>query len=240
MKKRPGFTLAELIIAVIIFGFMSTSIATIYSTANRHMFQNYRNNMIKSNVSLAMRDIRRNLQMATRVDIPAAGVSGPPATAGNVLAFVTNVDQLTGCYPVNQAVAPAWHYFCTTNDAADATITDLYHHTGTIAGDASWCGSSPANNLWTGNYPVPICGQAMGGQTVTRIMQFSVPANAPYSSSIFSRTAAAPDNVYETNSVLVTLRSRWVASQRGFGTNQRQRDVDFTLNTRVNILAAKQ
>src|ERR1035437_10370770 len=98
MKTRPGFTLAELVIAVLIFGFMSTSLATIYSTANRHMFQNYRNNMIKSNVSLALSDIRHNLQQATRVDIPAVGAGG------NVLAFTSNVDQLTGCYPVNQNV----------------------------------------------------------------------------------------------------------------------------------------
>lgn len=234
MKKRAGFTLAELVIAVLIFGFMSTSLATIYSTANRHMFQNYRNNMIKSNVSLAMRDIRRNLQMATRLDIPAVGAGG------NVLAFATNVDQLSGCYPVNQAETPAWHYFCTRADAMDATITDLYHHTGTIGVNATWCGSSPTAFWNAGSYPVPICGTQQAGQTVTLIMQYSVPAAAPNSASMFSRIASAPDNVYERDSVLVTLRSRWIAALRGFGTSQRQRDVDFTLSSQVKITAPNQ
>jgi prepilin-type N-terminal cleavage/methylation domain-containing protein len=234
MKTRPGFTLAELVIAVLIFGFMSTSLATIYSTANRHMFQNYRNNMIKSNVSLAMRDIRHNLQEATRVDTPAAGAGG------NVLAFVVNVDQLTGCYPVNQAAVagtpPTWHYFCTRADAIDPAITDLYHHTAAIPVNASWCGSSPTS-FWggAGAYPVPICGANIGGQTVTLIMQYSVPAAAPSSNVMFSRIAAAPDNVYERNAVLVTLRSRWIPAVAKFGASQRQREVDFTLASLVTI-----
>lgn len=238
MTKRPGFTLAELVIAVLIFGFMSTSLATIYSTANRHMFQNYRNNMIKSSVSMAMIDIRRNLQQATRVDIPAAGAGG------NVLALAVNVDQLTGCYPVNNATAltPAWHYYCTRADAIDPTIIDLYHHTGAINGDATWCGSSP-DKFWAGAgaYPVPICGAAIAGQTVTLIMQYSAaPLSPPYSPVMFSRIASAPDNVYERDSVLVTLRSFWEAHKRGFGTKQRQRDVDFTLASQVKITGSGQ
>ena len=238
MKKRSGFTLAELVIAVLIFGFMSASLATIYSTANRHMFQNYRSNMLKSNVSMAMIDIRHNLQQATRVDIPAVGAGG------NFLAFAVNVDQLTGCYPVNKAatVTPAWHYFCTAPDAVDPTIINLYHHTATISGNASWCGSSPSN-FWAGadGYLVPVCGAAIPGQTVTLLMQHSAaPLSPPYSASMFSRRASAPDNVYERDAVLVTLRSFWVASLRGFGTQQRQRDVDFTLTSLVSITGPKQ
>lgn len=234
MKTRPGFTLAELIIAVLIFGFMSTSLATIYSTANRHMFQNYRNNTIKSNVSLAMHDVRNSLQQATRIDLPAVG------TGGNVLAVASNVDQLTGCYPVNPTVAPVWHYFCTRADAVDPTITDLYHHSGVIAVNATSCGDFPSSFWNAGSYPVPVCGTQQAGQTVTLIMQFAVPAAAPYSPVMFSRRASAPDNVYERDSVLVTLRSLWLASVRGFGTSQRQRDVDFTLASQVKITIPNQ
>jgi hypothetical protein len=184
-----------------------------------------------------MSDIRHNLQQATRVDIPAVGAGG------NVLALAVNVDQLTGCYPVNQkptAVPPSWHYFCTRADAVDPTITDLYHHTGAIAGNGTWCGNLPTAFWNAGNYPVPICGQNQVGQTVTLIMQFSVPAAAPNSGVMFSRIPAAPDNVYERDSVLVTLRSRWIASQRGFGASQRQRDVDFTLASQVKITSPNQ
>ena len=140
MIKRPGFTLAELIIAVLIFGYMSASMATIYSTANRHMFQNYRNNMIKSNVSLAMRDIRRNLSQATRIDSPTYGAGGTN------LKFAVNVDQLTGCYPVNQDAPVTWHYFCTAPDPSMAGVTDLYHYTGTVLTDATCAAGFPTNS----------------------------------------------------------------------------------------------
>ncbi|HBA61697.1 MAG TPA: hypothetical protein DCZ92_12975, partial [Elusimicrobia bacterium] len=47
MKKRSAFTLMELMVAILIFGFMSAAMASIYSTANRAMFQNYRGNFVK-------------------------------------------------------------------------------------------------------------------------------------------------------------------------------------------------
>lgn len=229
MKKRPGFTLAELVISVLIFGFMSTSLATIYSTANRHMFQNYRNNTVKSNVSLAMRDIRRNLQQATRIDVPAYG------NGGTELKFVSNVDQITGCYPVNPAAPVTWHYFCVANDPSDAGVQDLYHYTGTVGTDATWCGSSP-DRFWDPNtqYPVPGCG-ANGGII---LMKYSVqaPFGGPNSLSMFSRVPAAPDNVYERDAVLVTLRSHWVAATRFNAARPNQRDVDFLLSSKVKLL----
>ncbi len=229
MIKRPGFTLIELLIAVLIFGYMSLSMATIYSTANRHMFQNYRNNMIKSNVALAMRDIRRNLSQATRIDLPL--YNNP---TGSELKFAINVDQTTGCYPINQYAPVTWHYFCTAPDPGDPTFTDLFHYTGTVATDTTWCGSAP-DKFWDPltQYAVPACGA--GGGTI--IMQYSVPADAPNSSVMFSRRPAAPDNVYEADSVLVTLRSRWVATARFGGVAKAsQRDVDFTLSSKVKLL----
>ena len=95
MKHRTGFTLVELMIAVFIFGYIAASLSTIYSTSHSYLFQNYRNNIIKTGVLLSMRAIQNNLPAATRVDAPAAGA------AGSVLAFAVNVDKVTSCYPVN-------------------------------------------------------------------------------------------------------------------------------------------
>lgn len=231
MQKRPGFTLAELIIAVLIFGFMSTSMATIYSTANRHMFQNYRNNMIKSSVSLAMHDLRRNLQMATRLDIPAYanGTGG-----GNELKFVSNVDQVTGCYPVNPAVPVTWHYFCVANDPNDASVQDLFHYTGTVSAGSSWCGGNPPYKIWDPLTQYAVAGCGSDGGTI--IMKYSTMAATPNSSVMFSRRNT--DNVYEKDVILLTLRSRWIAAARLNSTKAVQRDVDFTLVSQVRITAS--
>lgn len=234
MKKRPGFTLAELILAVIIFGFMSTSLATIYSTANRNMFQNYRSNIIKTNVGLSMRAIQNTLTTATRLDAPLYNSSG------NILAFASNVDQLSGCYPVNSAALsaaligtqvspaspPTWHYFCIAPDASLAGVNSLYYHTGVIPGGSGCDAVSPTTWNGTGpnGYPA-YCGFG-GGGTVTLLMQA-----VQTSQDFFTRRNT--DDVYERDLVLVRLRSQWSASMRGFGKSQR--DVDFTLRSAVKV-----
>lgn len=214
MKKRGGFTLAELVLAVMIFGFLATSLATIYSTSHRHMFQNYRANIIKTNVGLAMRAIQNNMAAATRIDVPSNPVSlGVAATSGNILAFAANVDQTSGCHPVGPG-GSTWHYFCVAPDPSGQN--GLFYHTGTIAA-AGGCPQAAGYNFMP-TYPT-FCGFG-GGGTVMLLMQ-AVDTRDP----LFSRSAAAPDVVR------IHLRSLWSPSDRGFG--KQQRDIDFALDSAV-------
>ncbi|HCC48031.1 MAG TPA: hypothetical protein DEQ38_07965 [Elusimicrobia bacterium] len=222
MKKRVGFTLVELVLAVFIFSYIAASMATIYSTTNRHMFQNYRRNVIKGNVMIAMRAIQNNLTVATRLDAPT------PGNRGNVLAFATNVDQLTACYPLAAGVPAAWHYFCLANDPLIAGSRNLYYHTAQLPGGSS-CGSA-APSFWNGVYPVPTCGAGIGGQTVTLLMRHVSPS-ADMGSVLFSRVNA--DGAVGVGSVRVLLRSFWQASSRGLGAAQR--DVDFALDSVITM-----
>ncbi len=225
MAKRKGFTLAELVLAIFIFSFMSMSLATIYATANRHMFQNYRRNIIKTNADFAMKAIQNNLSMATRLDSP------PYGGAGNILAFATNVDQLNGCYPISTGDTAAWHYFCVTPDATLPAVNDLYYHTGIIAGGTGCAVAAPS--AWNGPYP-NFCGPG-GGGTVMLLMQYVIPLAPPRSQFAFSRSAA--DGVTEVPDVRIMLRSYWNAANRGFGSSQR--DIDFTLDTVLTVNRTK-
>ena len=228
MTYRKGFTMAELILAIFIFGFMSMSLATIYATANRHMFQNYRRNIIKTNADFAMKVLHNTLSTATRIDFPVYGA------AGNTLAFASNVDQLNGCYRISIPDPAAWHYFCVAPDTnpGNAGVNNLYYHTGPIPGGNAGCMvAAPATWNGTGGNGYPsFCGFG-GGGTVTLLMQHVAPPNPPRSQFAFSR--AAVDGVRETPSVRISLRSFWVAANRGFGSNQR--DVDFSLDSLVTI-----
>lgn len=221
--SRPGFTLAEMILALFIFSFMAASLATIYATANRHMFQNYRNNTIKTNADFAMKVIQNKLAQATRIDVPAAGA------AGNQLAIAENVDQASGCYPIQYGVPVVWHYFCTAADSIDPSVVDLYYHTGQISsgGGSNGC-QSDAPTIWGATYPVPTCGLSSPGQTVTILMQY-VENPAGGSGRLFSRSSL--DGIIELDLLSVNLRSHWEAATRGFGTKQRQRDIDFTIRS---------
>jgi prepilin-type N-terminal cleavage/methylation domain-containing protein len=224
MKKRPGFTLAELMIAIIIFGFMITSLATIYSTSTRNMFQNYRGNAIKTNVGVAMRKIQNTLSVATRIDRPTK--TGAVTDAGNILAFATNVDQTSGCYPVGPGSA-AWHYFCVP---AGGSI--LYYHTGAIPGGTGCAAAAPST--WNGPYPVAFCGIG-GGGTVTALMDNAAPnpvffSRRPTEIVLVNGVGVVTQGVTEQNTVRVMLRSFWAAAG-----NKAQRDVDFTMDTVIQV-----
>lgn len=221
MAKRSGFTLVELIIAVFIFGYMASSLATIYATSHRHMFQNYRANMIKTGTLVAMRAIQNNVISATRIDSPA------PGAQGNVLAFAVNVDQMSGCYPINTAMPTTWHYFCLANDAATPGFQSFYYHTGTIGGGNACTNINPT--IWNGVYPVPRCGASMPGQTVSKLAEYvTTPAAG---GNLFSRRAA--EGVNDSGSVRVQVRSFWPAASRGLG--GAQRDIDFNLDTVMRV-----
>lgn len=223
MKKREGFTLAELVLSVFIFSFIAASLATIVSTTNRHMFQNYRTNIIKTNVLISMKAIQNNLSMATRVDWPTRAI--PPAApgindSGTVLAFAQNVDQNTACYPVNAAAPASWHYFCMAG-------TSLYYYTGQINGGGACGTAAPA--IWNSGtgYAVPACGGA-GGTLLMENVVPSLPGGA-----LFSRRPA--DGVNEVDTVRVWLRSRWIPSAPGRGLGAAQREVDTTLDTVIRF-----
>lgn len=225
MTNRKGFTLAELVLALFIFGFMSMSLATIYGTANRHMFQNYRRNTIKTNADFAMKVLHNTMATATRLDFPAYGA------AENRLAFASNVDQ-SGCYRISTADPASWHYFCVAADPVLPGVTNLYYHTGNIGGGAAGCmAAAPAT--WSPSYPA-FCGPG-GGGTVTLLMQHvaSPLPQPPDSQTTFIFSRSPLDRVNEVPAVRIRLRSQWIAANRGYGGSQR--DVDFTLDSLVSV-----
>ena len=193
-KDRAGFTLAELMISVLIFSMMMTALVTIYGTINKHMFQSYRQNIVKNNLSIAVKAIQIRLMTATRVDIPAFNARG------NVLAFVTNVDKQSGCSPINSAIANKWHYFCKSNTGG------LYYHTGTVPFDTGGCPcASDDVNMWTGSYPMGVCGPG-GGGSVTELL---VDAPTPLMGALFSRrfNESTKEKINEEDQVQISLRS---------------------------------
>ena len=104
--NRKAFTLIELLVATVIIAFMLLSLVAIYSTANNHLLQSYRSNTVKANLSGGVKAITTMVRVANRIDSP------PPGGSGNKLALAVNVDQMSGCYPINPAEGTHWHYIC--------------------------------------------------------------------------------------------------------------------------------
>jgi len=218
MKKRPAFSLIELIVATCITGFMALSLVTIYTTANRHMFQNFRSDKVKADVSLGMRAIRNAVGQATSIAEPTVN------TTGTTLLATTNIDHLTGCYPIRPFVPVTWHYFCT------ATVVDgtpprsnigLYYQTGDYAAGA--CSCPPTASCTVPTPPLAACtsGRRLAAYLTT--------------ASVFSRTFGdIPIN--DSLSVRVRLNSKWtpagIATGAGAsGLAASQRPVDYALDS---------
>jgi len=230
---RKGFTLIEFLIAILLFGFMAMSLATIYSTAHKHMFQNYRQNTVKANASVAMKTITSRLQQGNRIDLPLPGESG------NILAFAVNVDQVSGCYPVNPDTPSmtAWHYFCyLPGVTAQCPLGNcLFYHTGPIAGGAG----CPSGTVWnTANgYPVAgNCGRITRPGEAVPLLLSSFVSPAP---SLFSRPNGGAGTL--GNSVVnINLRVYWdpwaqaVPGVKDFRSTARL--IDVTLNTNVRVV----
>jgi len=207
MKKRLGFTLIELTTAALISSFIAVAMATIYSTASNHIFQNYRGNKVKTDAALGMRAIRNAMAQATRIDEPAFN------STGERLSIAANVDQLTGHSPLSPSDAATWHLFCTVTEP-DGNIKLYYQF-----------GAYPACNVLSAGAVPPICPP---NPAINEVCGAGI-LLAQYldTDQVFSRRPA--DVSGSKSLVRVTLHSQWFAAIRGFGSNQR--DIDYMLDT---------
>jgi hypothetical protein len=246
-RNRKAFTLVELLVSTLIFAFMVMSMTTIYTTANNHLFQTGRQNVVKSNSSVAVKAISQMLSMANRIDAPAAGASG------NILAFAINVDQLSGCYPINRVESASWFYIC----YAPAVTPEcplgrcLFAHVGLIPGGQGCPAPGPVTSagiwqpLWPLNetpprspaYPPVACGVG-SGEMVTMLSSF---VEASAGSPIFARRSAPGESA---DLVDVSLRVLWDPENQPtaghtFRTASNKlaavRKIDHTLKTTIRV-----
>lgn len=195
-RLRPGFTLAEMMIAVAISGMLLASLAAIHATSTSHMYQNYRQNLVKNEATNTMKTVMSRLGAATRIDRPT------PGNSDNILAIAENVDHLpTRCYPIRAGQPVTWHYFCryTAANSFCRSGNCIMYHTGTVAGGPGCPNTATATAM-----PYPgFCGPG-GGGTVTRLMDHLDISGG----SVFSRRSA--DGVNERSAVRVRVGVRWI------------------------------
>lgn len=215
--KKNGFTLTELLVSLVIFSFMAVTLSTVYATANRFFFQQYREDMWKNRLTLSMKFIKNKLSAATEIERPALGAQT------NDLAFYTNFIKSppgdttypgNGCAPTT-AVSSQWHYFCVNSNV-------LYYYTGTLAG-VTQCPNEVGVANWIGTIS---CGVTGGGVVLSQ--NITIPANR---TTYFGRVNTP------SNTVRVSLRMLWQATG-GFSTIARNIDTSDETYVTINRPAA--
>ena len=221
MRKHSAFTLVEVLIAVMMSAYIALAMAAIYSTASRHMFQDYRSNIVKGNLGVAMRAINNAVTQSNRIDAPA------PGTSGFTLAVVANMDQLSNCAPIMAGQPVLVHYFC-INAAAGITSLNYYYRTVNPPAACACPTTALAVGACNVTYP-PTCAGPTPNWTYIKLAD-----NMDTSASMFSRVAG--DYVNDNMSVGVNLRSIWTPTL-GLATTQRK--VDFNLKSIYSVSRAK-
>lgn len=232
MKKyREGFTLIELLISLIIFSFISFSMVSIYVTANRHFFQNYRYDKLRIGLTASMKFVENTFKTATVIDSPSVGGSS------KILAFASNVDP-SGCNPITGTMIQ-WHYFCIDKcypDSANPNGTScLYYHTNLVNANGDGCPGSNAWNNGSSFYPISCTSTRNSSETMVVLLPFIISpdfdttsANDPYNDAISNNIPIFSRNLSEPNIVRVRFRVYW----RPYGGLKNvSREVDSKLET---------
>ena len=142
MMNKKGFTLTEILLAVMIVGIIGVALASLTTAASRESGVGRSKVMLRNNLSIALRQLRQDVQNSTRVlyvrgtiDSTSVGTAIPLLSLaqgedidGNVLGSASYV---TYCFvPGGKTAAP---------DGKARSGGTIYRHEGAV----SWSGSAP-------------------------------------------------------------------------------------------------
>ena len=72
MKNNKGFTLAEILLAVLIVGIIGVALAAVTTAALRESGTGRTRLILRNQLSIAVRQLRQDIQLAQRAEIPNA------------------------------------------------------------------------------------------------------------------------------------------------------------------------
>lgn len=162
MNNKKGFTLTEILLAVMIVGIIGVALAALTTAASRESGVGRSKVLLRNNLSIALRELRRDVQQSTRVLYVRGGLGYSLGTdAVPLLMLGKNVDQDDN--PI-EGLTASYVTYCfarggkgTTSSNAPVLPSGAYDG-GVIyrteSGSASWSGNVPScstSNKWLNN-----------------------------------------------------------------------------------------
>ncbi|MFA6583771.1 MAG: prepilin-type N-terminal cleavage/methylation domain-containing protein [Elusimicrobiaceae bacterium] len=145
VAREEGFTLAEMLVASLIFLMISLSLVGVWLSTHKYMISSFRENLIKAKVNYAFRLMKIDLGYASRIDFLSDSVDLTDSSIRHAkwMGIAENVDS-DGCFPIYSG-AVNWTVYCL---AAKGSLYDLYRYTGTTTRAAPQCPSAGVEPLW--------------------------------------------------------------------------------------------
>lgn len=98
MKNKKGFTLTEILLAVMIVGIIGVALAALTTAASRESGVGRSKVLLRNNLSIMLRQLRRDVQESSRVLYARGNEAVPEGTLVPLLMLGKNTDQGTGFY----------------------------------------------------------------------------------------------------------------------------------------------
>ncbi len=173
MNHKKGFTLTEILLAVMIVGIIGVALAALTTAASRESGVGRSKVLLRNNLSIALRQLRRDVQQSTRVLYVRGGLGSSLGTSAVPLLMLgKNVDQDGNTI---EGLTASYVTYCfvrgtTATTSSGATVLPSGSYDGGIiyrteSASASWNGNVPlcsTGTQWLGNikyipsdYPVP-------------------------------------------------------------------------------------
>lgn len=151
MKNKKGFTLTEILLAVMIVGIIGVALAALTTAASRESGVGRSKVLLRNNLSIALRQLRRDIKESSRV-LYVRGTLGSIGTTEIPLLMVgKNVDQGDGTFYSSN---PVYITYCFTRGGLNQTTSGAdVLPSGAYDGGMIKRYESNSENWTTGNIP---------------------------------------------------------------------------------------
>ena len=149
MKNRKGFTLTEILLAVMIVGIIGVALAALTTAASRESGVGRSKILLRNNLSIAMRQLRDDIHNSTRVMYVRGRIdSASSGTIVPLLALAQNIN--SNNETINADVSPSYITYCFVTGGTAATPT------GALSKGTIYRQQSAVAPSWSSN--APVCG----------------------------------------------------------------------------------
>lgn len=196
-KNNKGFTLTEILLAVMIVGIIGVALAALTTAASRESGVGRSKVLLRNNLSIALRQLRRDIKESSRVLYVRGELGSIGTTEIPLLMVGKNVDQ--DGQRISSVADPIYVTYCFKRGSVNTTTSGA----GVLPSDAYDGGvitryESNNENWTTGN--IPDCSGSSSSKFLNNVKYF--PPSATYAAPLFAvRGFSGTYNVKDSTSL---------------------------------------